>query len=161
MIQAAMCFLLKENGGDKEALLAMKKGGFGQGKLNGVGGKLDRNKGDKNIQDTVIREVEEEIGVKIKKSEEVAVLNFSHPYLTNPEEKEWQVHIFLAREWEGEPTEHEEVNPKWFKINEVPYDEMWPDRKFWLPRVFNGEKIKANFIYKSDEIIGSYQLGQR
>ena len=157
MQQATLCFLIRGNQRDKELLLAIKKKGFGQGKWNGVGGKFDFKR-DKDIFDTAIREMEEEIGVKIKKPEKLAILNFSYPYLLNSEEKEWQVHVFFAKEWQGEPIESEEMKPKWFKLNEIPFNQMWPDDKFWLPKVLNGEKVKAEFIFKDGEIISSYNV---
>jgi 8-oxo-dGTP diphosphatase/8-oxo-dGTP diphosphatase/2-hydroxy-dATP diphosphatase len=62
----------------------MKKRGFGIGKWNGVGGKFDFKKRDKNIVDTAVRETEEEIGVKIKNFEKTAALRFHFSY-----QKEW------------------------------------------------------------------------
>ena len=157
MKQATLCFLIRGGQGDKELLLAMKKKGFGQGRWNGVGGRFVVNK-DKNIFNTVIRELKEEIGVEVKNIERVAILNFYHPYLPDIREKAWQVHAFFARSWEGEPKESEEMKPKWFKINEIPFNEMWLDRKFWLSRVLSGEKLKAKFFYKEDEIISSHNI---
>jgi len=157
MKQATLGFLIRENQEGKELLLAMKKKGFGQGKWNGVGGKLDSKK-DKDIFEAAIREMEEEIGVKIKEPEKLAILNFSYPYLLNSDEREWQAHVFFAKKWQGEPIESEEMRPQWFKINEIPFNEMWPDDKFWLPRVLNGEKLKADFVFKEGEIISSYDI---
>jgi len=157
MKQATLCFLIRENRGNRELLLAMKKRGFGQGKWNGIGGKLDFNKRDKNIFDTATREMKEEIGVKIKDMERVAILNFHYPYLTNSE-KEWPVHVFLVKDWEGEPKESEEMKPKWFKIKKIPFNKMWPDDKFWLPKILKGEKLKAEFSFKSGELIDSYEI---
>jgi len=158
MMRATLGFLIRENQGNKELLLAMKKKGFGQGKWNGIGGKLDFNKGDKDIFDTAIREMKEEIGVEIKRPEQMAVLNFSYPYLLNSDEREWQVHVFFAKEWEGEPKESEEMRPKWFKIKEIPFAEMWPDDKFWFPKILAGKKLRADFIFKKGEIIASYNI---
>ena len=170
MKQATLCFLIRDSNppatlppkrasinGERELLLAMKKKGFGEGKWNGVGGKFDSEK-DKDISDTAIREMKEEIGVKIRNPEKMAILNFSYPYLANDEEKEWQVHVFFAKKWEGEPKESKEMKPEWFKINEIPFDEMWPDDKFWLPKVLNGEKLKAKFIFKPGELLDSYEI---
>ena len=111
MRQATLCLLVKENQKDKEILLAMKKRGFGKGRWNGVGGKVDSEKGDKSIISAAIRETQEEIGVKIKKIEKVALLKFRFPYIPENERKEWDqdVHVFLARTWEGEPIETEEM----------------------------------------------------
>ena len=152
MKRATLCFLIKK---DKEILLAMKKKGFGQGKWNGIGGKLDFIKGDKDIFDTAIREMKEESGVAVKDMEKVAILNFYFPY-----QKEWdqEVHVFISRNWKGEPKESEEMRPKWFKIKEIPFAEMWPDDKFWFPKILAGKKLRADFIFKKGEIIASYNI---
>ncbi len=150
MRKATLCLLIKENNREKEVLLAMKKRGFGVGKWNGVGGKLDPEKGDKDIVTAAIREAEEEIGVQVKELEKVAILNFYFPY-----NQAWnqQVHVFLVKNWQGEPKESEEMLPKWFRDKEIPFKEMWDDDKFWLPHLLNGKKLKANFTFKNGEII--------
>ena len=155
MNQATLCILVKENSSDKEILLAMKKRGFGQGKWNGVGGKIDTEKGDKDIFDTAIRETEEEIGVKIKNPERVAILSFYFPY-----KKKWDqdVHVFLVKDWKGELAESKEMLPKWFKLNEIPFNEMWDDDKYWLPHILEGKKIKGDFIFKEGEIIDKQNI---
>lgn len=155
MIQSTLCYLLKEDQNDKELLLAMKKRRFGTGKWNGIGGKIDPEKGDMDIVDTAIRETEEEIGIKIKELEKVAVLNFLYPYGT---QRKWETHVFLVRNWEGKPAESEEMVPKWFKVKEIPFDEMWPDDKFWLPQVLEGRKLKARFVFGEGEIISEQNI---
>jgi len=154
MREATLCFLIKEINGERELLLAMKKQGFGEGRWNGVGGKFD-SKNDKNIIATAKRELKEEIGVIAQEIKKVAILSFYFPY-----QKDWNqnVHVFFVANWQGEPKETEEVRPKWFKINEIPLDKMWPDDKFWLPRVLNGEKLKAEFVFKPGELIDSYEI---
>jgi len=163
--QATLCFLIrprsrasslrgKENQEDGEILLAFKKRGFGKGKWNGIGGKLDLEK-DGDIYETAKRELKEEIGVNANELEKVAILSFYFPY-----QSEWNqnVHVFFAKEWKGEPKETDEMKPKWFKINEIPFNEMWSDDKFWLPKVLAGEKVKANFVFKEGEIISSHAI---
>jgi len=154
MKQATLCLLIKQNQNSKELLLAMKKRGFGIGKWNGVGGKFDSRK-DKNINKAAIREVKEEIGVKVKKMEKVAILSF---YFSQQPSFNQDVHIFLVNKWEGEPKESEEMAPKWFKENEIPFNEMWSDDKFWLPKVLKGKKVKGTFIFKEGEIIEKYNI---
>ena len=155
MTQTTLCLLIRKNQDGKELLLAMKKRGFGKGKWNGVGGKEDPEKGDINIVKAAMRETKEEIGVKIKKMEKVAVLSFYYPY-----KKEWDqdVHVFLVRDWQGEPIESEEMLPKWFKINDIPYNEMWDDDKHWLPQVLEGKKLKAKFTFAPGEKIISQNI---
>lgn len=155
MKEATICLLVKGNQKDKEILLAIKKRGFGVGKWNGVGGKIDFEKGDKNVIDAAIRETEEEIGVQVKELEKVAILNFTFPY-----NRAWDqtVHVFLAQNWEKEPVESEEMAPRWFKIHEIPYDKMWDDDKVWLPNILEGKKLKADFIFKEGEILSSQNI---
>jgi len=152
MKQATLCLLISQN--KKELLLAMKKRGFGIGKWNGVGGKFDSRK-DKDINKAAIREVKEEIGVKVKKMEKVAVLSF---YFSQQPSFNQDVHIFLINDWEGKPKESEEMAPKWFKKNEIPFNKMWSDDKFWLPKVLDGEKLVGDFFFKEGEIIEKYNI---
>lgn len=154
MNQATLCLFIRENQNQKELLLAMKKRRFGVDKWNGTGGKFDPIQ-DKNLKETAIRETEEEIGVKIKELEKVAILNFYFPY-----QKEWnqEVHVFLVKDWTGEPKESEEMLPQWFKLEEIPYQQMWNDDQFWLPHILAGQKIKADFIFKEGEIVSEHKI---
>jgi hypothetical protein len=61
--------------------------------------------------------------------------------------------VFLAKKWEGEPIESEEMMPRWFKEKEIPFNEMWDDDKFWLPQILRGKKLKAEFVFKKGEKI--------
>lgn len=152
MQQVTFCLVVKEEKGEKEYLLGMKKRGFGEGKWNGAGGKFDQNKGDKNLIDTATREAKEEIGIMIENLEEVAILSFEFPH-----KLEWNqdVYVYLVKDWIGEPQESEEMKPKWFKEKEVPYDKMWDADKFWLPYAIRGKKFKARFIYNEEnKVIG-------
>ena len=158
MNQATLCLLIKED----KILLAMKKRGFGAGKWNGVGGKV--NDGEKII-DAAIRETKEEIGVNIGKSlpagrqaEKVGIMHFRFPYKSVWDQ---DVHLFLVKEWQGEPKESDEMAPKWFKFNEIPYNQMWDDDKFWLPHILKGEKIEADFVFKKGhvkELVSSFRI---
>jgi len=148
MRQTTLCLLIKQN----EILLAMKKRGFGAGRWNGTGGKFDSEK-DKTILDAAVRETKEEIGVDIVNSEKFGLFHFRFPH-----KPEWDqdVHLFLAKEWQGEPKESEEMTPRWFLFNEIPYDKMWDDDKIWLPRVLKGEKMEIDFVFKEGDIIDKH-----
>jgi len=158
MKQTTLCILIRQNKDEDEVLLAMKKRGFGVGKWNGVGGKIDPAKGDRNVVDATIRESEEEIGVKISGLEKVAILKFRFPYISKEEKWDQDVHVFLAKLWQGEPVESEEMLPQWFKIKEIPFDKMWDDDRIWLPQVLAGKKLKADFIFKKGEIIDEHKV---
>ena len=143
MKQATLLFLVKNN----QILLAMKKRGFGVNRWNGVGGKPILNE---NILDTAIRETQEEIGVTPKNISQVATLDF---YFQDNPKLDQQVVVYLAKEWEGEPVETEEMNPKWFDIEKIPFDSMWPDDPYWLPLVLTNKKIQAKFVLGENDII--------
>ena len=145
--KATLTLLLR----DGEVLLAMKKRGFGVGKWNGTGGKVQQGE---SIKEAAIREAQEEIKVLPKKLKEAGVLNFYFP----KDNFAQQVYVFVTSTWEGVPSEGEEMKPKWFKINEVPYDEMWWDDKFWMPMVFKGAKVKGSFIFEGDKLLDYYLI---
>ena len=151
MRQTTLCLLLK----DGEILLAMKKRGFGVGRWNGTGGKFDPEKGDKNILEAAMRETKEEIGVNVKNPEKVGLFHFK---FANKEEWNQDVTLFVSSEWEGEPTESEEMMPKWFSFDEIPYESMWPDDTLWLPHILKGEKLEANFLFGEGDKILDYNL---
>ena len=142
-----LCIVQK---GDK-VLLGMKKRGFGQGKWNGFGGKLKEGEG---LVDAMKREVQEEAGISLQEFEEQGVLEFE--FLGNPEILE--MHIFKALEFEGEPKETEEMQPRWFSIREIPFDFMWPDDKYWFPLFLEGKRFKGKFLFKDFNTIEKYTL---
>jgi ADP-ribose pyrophosphatase YjhB (NUDIX family) len=86
--QVTILFLLKDN----SILLAMKKRGFGQGRWNGVGGKL--NLGE-SVEAAAIRETQEEINVEPKKIDKVAVIDFYFPPGTPKEDFNQQAHVYF------------------------------------------------------------------
>ena len=138
-----LCFLIDED----NICLAMKKRGFGANRWNGVGGKVgDKVKGE-TIEEGLLREVREEININLKEYEKVGELTF---IFDNPD-TELLVHTYISHKWDGEPTESEEMRPKWFKIDEIPYDNMWSDDRYWLPTVLDGKKIKARFKFDKKE----------
>ncbi len=128
---------------DAEVLLIKKKRGLGKGYFNGVGGKVHE---DESVEEAAMRECMEEIYVKPKKLEWKALLEF----INKSEKNEMiYVHVFLCREWKGEPRETEEAIPIWIKIAEIPFDKMWEDDKFWLPHVLKGKKLFASFGFEN------------
>ncbi len=141
MLETTLCLLKKEN----KILLAMKKRGFGEGKYNGVGGKIERGE---TPDDAMIRETKEEILVTPTKYEKVGIIEFDEFYKGQKEKV--MFHLYVASEWQGEPTESDEMKPEWFDIQNIPYDKMFPDDKYWLPLILEGRKIKAYFDFDEE-----------
>jgi ADP-ribose pyrophosphatase YjhB (NUDIX family) len=142
MKNTTLLFLIQRSEGKVTNIcLAMKKRGFGQGRWNGVGGKVAEGE---SVEDAVRRETQEEIGVMPRDISKVAELAFS--FALKPE---WNqlTHVYFSESWEGEPTESEEMKPAWYRVNTIPFERMWPDDPFWLPRVIQGELLKARFTF--------------
>ncbi|MDB5166169.1 MAG: 7,8-dihydro-8-oxoguanine triphosphatase [Candidatus Saccharibacteria bacterium] len=136
---------------DDEILLAMKKRGFGAGYYNGPGGKLESGE---TLEQAMVRECQEEISLTPKNWEKVAICDFEFP----DHEQNMQLHVFVCRQWEGEPAESEEMAPEWFNIKEIPYDKMWHDDIVWFPSVIAGSKLLGRFIFNGDERMLSAEL---
>lgn len=144
MKDTTLCFLMDEE--REKLLLGMKKRGFGEGKYNGFGGKVEK---EESIEEAAIRELYEEVGVetKIEKVEKRGELEFVFP---NEEEWDQKVHVFVTKEWNGEPEESEEMKPEWFHVEELPFENMWNDDPHWLPKIIEGKKVEGKFIFQED-----------
>jgi ADP-ribose pyrophosphatase YjhB (NUDIX family) len=147
-----ICTLLFLRRGD-EILLAMKKRGFGAGRYNGVGGKIEA---DETIDKALIRECQEEIEVTPAHYWKVA----EHDFVQNTGEKPWRmyVHAYLCDKWEGDPVETEEMAPEWFNLRDIPYDTMWSGDNFWIPEVLAGKKISGVFSFDEQDDILTHDI---
>ncbi len=146
---ASLLFLVD----DHRILLAMKKRGFGAGLWNGVGGKPED---EESIDQTAIRECQEEIGVTPLSTKQVAVLDFFFPN----DKSSWdqQVIVYICTEWQAEPKETEEMRPEWFNLTAIPYDQMWKDDIYWLPKVLEGHFVQAKFGFDDNDNVISHQI---
>jgi 8-oxo-dGTP diphosphatase len=142
---ATLCFVLKGSPPDR-VLLGMKKAGFGKGKIDGFGGKVEVGE---TAAQAAARELAEEAGLIVPPGEleQGGHLTFLFPF-----RPAWSqvVHAFLARRWQGEPVESEEMKPAWYRLEDIPYAGMWQDSAFWLPQVLRGERVRATFTFKED-----------
>jgi 8-oxo-dGTP diphosphatase len=153
MIQQTLVLLVRRQ--TNEILLAMKKRGFGAGKLNGVGGKV--KEGETAVA-AAVREIQEEVGVVVGESDlaQVAEIIF---HFTDDSFKDIFCRVYSNERWLGEPQESEEMAPEWFDMNNIPYDRMWVDDKYWLPAVLRGDVLKATFNFsKAGAGIASYKI---
>ncbi|MDB5165409.1 MAG: 7,8-dihydro-8-oxoguanine triphosphatase-like [Candidatus Saccharibacteria bacterium] len=142
--QLTLLFLREDN----RILLAMKKRGFGVNRWNGVGGKVEA---DESLEMAMVRETQEEIGVTPINYKKVGDIRFDEFFKGEP--TLMHVHVFVANQWEGSPTETEEMKPAWFDVNNIPYAQMWPDDPYWLPLVVDGYKVSADFTLDENDVI--------
>lgn len=153
MRDTTLLFLVKKDE-DKitDICLAMKKRGFGVGRYNGVGGKVEDGE---TIEDAVKRETNEEIGVIVDNLNKCAELTFIFPH-----KEEWNqlVHVYTVDDWNGEIIETEEMKPEWFAVKDIPYQSMWPDDIFWLPKVLNKEQVRVRFVFAEGDVITEQEV---
>ncbi|XP_041978510.1 7,8-dihydro-8-oxoguanine triphosphatase-like [Aricia agestis] len=138
---------------DSQVLLGLKKRGFGKDKWNGFGGKVEPNE---TIVDAAVRELHEECCVTVKSQD---LKNIGHLEFTfEGESTLMDVRVFSTTVFKGTPTETEEMLPKWFNKNDLPYKDMWLDDKIWLPYMFNNKLFYAKFHYQGYDKILNYHI---
>lgn len=135
--QLTLCIPIK----DDKVLLGMKKRGFGAGRWNGFGGKMDEGE---TIEQATLRELYEEAGIKDGILSKVGILDFS---FRNGEKEILEVHIFKLTNFKEEPQETEEMRPQWFYFNEIPFSQMWSDDKYWFPLLLNSKLFEGEFLF--------------
>lgn len=138
---------------DGKILLAEKKRGFGTGLYNGCGGKVEEGE---TVEEAMVRETQEELGITPKYLEKVAVIVFN--IIHKGERKDLVTHVFKTDDFEGEISESDEMRPMWFELDKIPYSKMWQDDIVWLPRVLNGEKLKAYFYFNDNGEIEKFHV---
>lgn len=138
---------------NNKILLALKLRGFGVGKYNGVGGKQEQGE---SVEETMLRETFEEIGIVPTNYCQVAEIDFEE--YVKEEKQLTNMNVFIAYDYNGTPVESDEMSPCWFDLENIPYDKMFKDDKLWLPYVLQGKKIKAHFVYDKDYNILSHNI---
>lgn len=149
-IRRVLLFLVR----DGQILLAMKKRGFGEGKWNGVGGKIEAGE---SLEQALVRETQEEIGVTPTNYWPVAELDFVQDAETD---EPWHMYVYayICDQWEDDPTESEEMAPAWYDIYSIPYAKMWDDDEHWLPIVLDGHKVTGRFSFDINDRMISHQV---
>lgn len=138
MSEATLCHPVR----DGELLLMRKKRGPGAGNLIAPGGKLE---GDETPREAAVRETREETGLRVRDLEKRGELDFvfgDEPFMF--------VHVFLTRSFVGRPRETAEGDPAWYPVDDLPYGEMWPDDRYWLPLLLDGERFRGRFRFDAD-----------
>lgn len=130
---------------DGEILLIHKKRGFGKGKINGPGGKIEPGE---TPEQCAIRETQEEVCVTPTGVEFAGELHFQFT-----DSSSIHGYVFTATGYEGEPAETDEADPVWFPIDNLPFEHMWEDDHTWFPHMLEGRKFSARYIFDNDRML--------
>lgn len=145
MKRATLSFLIQQGKTDS-VLLGLKKRGFGRGKWNGFGGKIEPGE---TPREAAAREISEECGLSVRPEDLVPAGHVTFFFSAEPS-FDHDVEVFVATAWHGEPRETEEMKPVWFPVHGLPLREMWRDDAHWLPHVLAGSPIEAEFSFAAD-----------
>ena len=156
LTSTCLCLLTRTNGdGGREVLLGHKKTGLGTGKVVALGGHVEPGE---RPAEAAAREVKEESGIRVAAG---SLTQVAHVTFLFPAHPSWDmdVEIFTAADWAGEPSESDEITPRWFPVTSLPFDRMWQDAPYWLPRILAGERLTATFTYADDnEAIAAHSV---
>lgn len=135
-LPATLCYPIVEG----EVLLIRKQRGLGAGKIVGPGGTIEAGE---TPRECVIREVAEEVGVSVT-PRKVGELDFRFG-----NEPVTFAHVYRSDAVEGDPRPSPEAIPEWHPIEDLPYAEMWPADRRWLPLLLDDEWFEV--VVEMDE----------
>ncbi|XP_049759059.1 oxidized purine nucleoside triphosphate hydrolase isoform X2 [Elephas maximus indicus] len=138
----------------QRVLLGMKKRGFGAGRWNGFGGKVEEGE---TVEEGAKRELQEESGLTADTLHKVGQITFE--FVGSPEPMD--VHIFCTDHVQGTPTESDEMRPQWFQLDQIPFNDMWPDDSYWFPLLLQKKKFLGHFRFQGQDTIVAHTLRER
>lgn len=140
-VRATLMFVIQ----DGKILLIHKKRGFGKGKINGPGGKLEP--GETSMA-CAIRETQEELCITPTGVDFAGDLFFQFA-----DGLSIRGYVFTATGYEGEPAETDEAIPLWVTLEKIPFDRMWEDDSTWFPYMLSGCRFSAHYIFDGDHML--------
>ena len=125
------------------------------------------------------REVREECGLEVPPADLKKIGMIDFEFKDDPVILE--VHVFTVVNYKGHPVETEgkqnsghssiffdfffiyflinlEMLPKWFHIQEIPFQDMWADDKMWFPLFLAGKKFQGYFLFEGHDVILKHTL---
>jgi len=147
MFDVVVVYLTQRSSHSTEILLGHKTRGLGQGRLVGPGGKVLPGEA---LAVAASREVREEVGVTVLPEHLHHMATLTYPFTGRPDNSQ-RSYVFTATDFSGSPMDSDELVPAWYRLDSIPWDQMWDDAKLWLPRVLAGQFIEATFTIGLDD----------
>ena len=146
MTRTCLCLIRRQSANGPEVLLGLKKAGFGVGKWVGLGGHIAPG-----VQPVMaaVREGAEESGLMVSADsmQHRASIEFRFPSRPSWDQT---ADVFVTSVFHGEPTESDEIVPRWFAEDALPLNLMWDDARYWVPRVLAGENVDVVITFADD-----------
>ena len=148
---------------DRQIVLGKKLRGFGTGLWNhSFAGKIEKGEDSPNA---AARELKEESGLDVDPKDLQLIGKFTYEFTdTSVSHIIMKIDIYSTSKLLGEASKTSEMIPKRFKIEDVPYEKMWLDNRFWLPSLLQAkswppeEILHADFLYENLDVIQSYSI---
>lgn len=131
----------------RQILLIHKKRGLGAGKINFPGGRLEPGEG---WLAAARRETREEVGLDIVQPRLCAIHRFQFT-----DGYGLLVRAYTVSRWGGQERSSPEAEPFWCPETEIPYARMWADDGLWVPRVLEGFRVRARWLFDGERMLGS------
>ena len=139
--EATLCFI--RTGG--RLLLMNKKTGMGKGLVNAPGGRIEKGE---TPEQAAVRETEEEVlltPLNLTKKAEL-FFQFTDGY-------KLKGHVFIAEDFRGEMGPTDEADPFWVSEDEIPFERMWEDDRYWIPLMLEGWFVRGYFVFREEEML--------
>lgn len=144
---ATLCYI--KNPADKSTLMLhriKKENDMHKDKWNGLGGKLHAGE---SPEECVIREIEEESGLKIKSPVLRGFITF--PAFDGFDD--WYVFVYTASDYSGSIIESPEGNLEWVPDKELRNLPLWEGDKIFFKWIEEGKFFSAKFNYNNGRLI--------
>jgi len=141
VVRATLMFVMSHG----RILLMHKKRGFGKGKINGPGGKIEP--GESPLA-CAIRETEEELCIT-----PTGVAKAGELYFQFIDGHSIHGYVYTALGYTGEPAETEEAVPLWCDIDNLPFERMWEDDPTWFPYMLEGRYFTGRYVFDEDRML--------
>ncbi|MEK7596957.1 MAG: NUDIX domain-containing protein [Patescibacteria group bacterium] len=137
-VVATLVFPIKKD----TVLLARKTRKIGVGLWNGWGGAVEEGE---TIRQTALREFRDESGLSaVSEDLKYSGMVIFHNQKSDGRKFDVEVHMFLLHKWSGELKVNPEMaEPTFWPIQNLPFSEMMPSDKDWLPSVLNGKCVRG------------------
>lgn len=123
-----------------------KENDMHEGKWNGLGGKFEDSE---TPEECIIREVEEESGLKIKKPTLKGIITF--PAFDGNED--WRVFVFTANKFSGKLIDSDEGILEWIDDKKLLKLNLWDGDRIFLKWLDKKPFFSSKFVYNKGRLL--------